>query len=203
MRRDVETPQVHLVLRAHPPMPARLGVVYQPYPFRAAAAAASLVLFWGLCPYVVWVPPHYPWPVLSFCLGAFLAHRFYTGAYVVRWFAGECPRCGRHLRLRAGSRISLPHMLTCFGCHFEPSLETYDLAAEEEIASDARHGIRHVLSDCAGSWREERLWDQQWVACTACGARHHATPALLAAARDENEHGRLLESLAAEGRFLD
>jgi hypothetical protein len=200
--RDVETPQVHLVLRAHPPMPARLGVVYQSYPGRVLKTALSLCFFWGVCPYLAWVPPHYPWPVLSFCIGAYLAHRFYTGAYVVKWFAGECPRCARPLRLRAGARIGLPHALTCYACHFEPLLEPYTLAREEEIASD-RRGIRHVLAECAGTWREERLWDQQWVACGACGARHHATPALLAAARDENERGRLLEALTAEGRYLD
>ncbi|HEX6747378.1 MAG TPA: hypothetical protein VF092_08845 [Longimicrobium sp.] len=197
----IETPQVHLVLRAHPPTPARLGVVYQPYPWRALKTVLSIALFWGICPYVVWIPPHYPWPVLSFCVGAFLAHRFYTGRYVVKWFAGVCPRCGRHLKLADGARIDLPYALTCYGCHFEPSLEPYTLAEEERIAADA-HGIRHVLPECAGTWREERLWDQDWVTCSACGARHHATPALLASARDENERGRLLDALASEGRFL-
>lgn len=197
----VESPQVHLVLRAHAPSPARLGVVYQPFFWRAFKTVFSLALFWGVCPWVVWLPPHYPWPVLSFCVGAFLAHRFWTGRYVVLWFAGECPRCGHALRLRPGARISLPHALTCFGCHFEPALEPYRLADEEEIATDAR-GIRHVLSDCAGSWHQERRWDQEWVVCDGCGARHHATPALVASARDENDRGRLLGELAAEGRFL-
>ena len=200
--RSVDTPQVHLVLRAHAPTPARLGVVYQSYPWRLLKTVFSLAFFWGICPYVVWLPPHYPWPVLSFCTGAFLAHRFYTGRYVVKWFAGECPRCGRHLKLTPGARIDLPHTLTCFGCHFEPSLEPFTLAGEEEIASGAQ-GIRHVLADCAGTWRVERMWDQDWVSCDACGARHHATPALVAAAEDENERGRLLESLASEGRYLD
>lgn len=197
----VESPQVHLVLRAHAPAPARLGVVYQPLAARVARTVVSLALFWGVCPWVIWLPPHYPWPVLSFCTGAFLAHRFWTGRYVVLWFAGECPRCGHALRLRPGARISLPHALTCFACHFEPALEPYRLADEEEIATDAR-GIRHVLSDCAGSWHQERRWDQEWVVCDACGARHHATPGLLASANDENDRGRLLAELAAEGRFL-
>ena len=199
--KSVEAPAVHLVLRAHPPVPARIGVVYQPLPWRVLKTVLSLTVFWGLAPWVWWFPPHYPWPVLSFCAGAWLAHRAWTGKYVVAWFAGECPRCSRPLRVRAGERIDLPHTLTCFACHFEPRLEAYDLAAEEAIAADAR-GIRHVLSDCTGNWREERHWDQDYLACDACGVRHHATPALRAAARDENERGRLLDELAAQGRFL-
>ena len=198
---STQSPAVHLVLRAHPPAPARVGVVYQPLPWRALKTIASLAVFWGICPYVVWVPPHYPWPILSFCIGAYLAQRFWRGRYVVRWFAGACPRCGRHLRIRAGERISLPHTLTCFGCHFEPALETYTLAREEEIASDGR-GIRHVLSECTGTWLAERLWDEDWLTCSRCGARHHATPALRDAARAENDRGQLLDQLAAQGRFL-
>ena len=201
MPKSVEAPPVHLVLRAHPPVPARIGVVYQPVPGRLLKAVLSLAVFWGAAPWLVALPPHYPWPALSAALGAWLAYRSWTGKYVVAWFAGECPRCQRPLRVRAGARIGLPHTLTCFACHFEPRLEPYDLATEETIAADER-GIRHVLSDCAGTWHEERRWDQDYVTCDACGARHHATPALLAAARDENERGHLLDALAAEGRFL-
>ena len=77
-------------------------------------------------------------------------------------------------------------------------------AATENLSLNVSRirGIRHVLSDCTGTWREERVWDQDYLACAACGARHHATPALRAAAHDENERGRLLDALAAEGRFL-
>lgn len=46
----VESPQVHLVLRAHAPAPARLGVVYQPLAARVARTVVSLALFWGVCP---------------------------------------------------------------------------------------------------------------------------------------------------------
>src|SRR5215212_6825829 len=187
--KSIEAPPVHLVLRAHPPVPARIGVVYQPLPWRALKTVLALAVFWGIA----------PWPVLSICVGAWLAHRAWTGKYVVAWFAGECPRCSRPLRVKAGARIDLPHTLTCFACHFEPTLEAYDLAVEEAIAADAR-GIRHVLSDCTGSWHEVRHWDQDYLACDACDARHHATPALRAAARDENERGRLMDALAAEGR---
>jgi hypothetical protein len=199
--RQVQIPTVHLVLRSHPPAPARVGLVPQPLSWRLAKTALALAFFWGMIPYVVWVPPHYPWPVLCFVTGAVLAYRWLNGRYVVRWFAGACPRCGALLRIPDGAHIDLPHVLTCFACHFEPTLETYTLADEEEIASDAR-GVRHVLAECAGTWREETVWDEPYIACTRCHARHHATPALLAAARDENDRGRLMEELAREGKFL-
>ncbi|HEX2205858.1 MAG TPA: hypothetical protein VHG91_21265 [Longimicrobium sp.] len=201
MKPDTQAPPVHLLLRSHPPAPARVGLVAKGLPGRLARALASLAFFWGIVPYVVWVPPHYPWPVLCFGLGGFLAHRFWTGRFVVQYFAGVCPRCARPLRVPAGTPISLPHRLTCFGCHFEPELHVYSSDEEEGVAADAR-GIRHVTPECAGSWREARVWDEPYVACTACGARHHATPAVLDAARVENERGRLLEELADEGRFF-
>ena len=199
--KSVEAPPVQLVLRGHAPTPARIGVVYQPLAGRLAATLLFLAVFWTPIPWLVWVPPHYPWPLLSFSAGAFLAFRAWIGRYRVEWFAGECPRCASPLRLRAGDRISLPHAFTCYACHFEPELEAYDAADDAAHASD-EHGIRHVLADCAGTWRLERRWDQEYVACYGCTARHHSTPALAAAARDENDRGRLLHELASEGRFL-
>lgn len=201
MRERVEIPPVHLVIRSHPPAPARVGVVRKGAAGRFVGAVLSIVVFWGACRWLVWVPPHYPWPVLSLCLGAYLAHRSWFGRYAVRWFAGACPACGRALRLAPGARVDLPCTLTCFACHHESRLETFTPDGEERIAAD-RRGIRHVLQDCAGTWVEESRWDEPFVTCTACGARHHTTPAVQAAARAENERGRLLDRLAEEGRFM-
>lgn len=202
MKAPIVLPAVHLILRAHPPAPARVSLVRRPLAGRLARTLVTLVVLWGAIPWSVWVPPHYPWPVALFFGGAFLAHRFWTGRYRVRWFHGECPRCARPLRLRAGASIDLPHTLTCFHCHFEPTLETYTEAGEERIAAeDARH-VRHLLGDCAGTWRERTRDGQPFLDCDGCGARHHATPALRAAAAAENDRGDLLRQLADEGRFL-
>jgi hypothetical protein len=201
MKPPIRVPPVHLLLRSHPPGPARVGLVQRPLWLRTAGAALSLVLFWGACPYLVWVPPHYPWPLLSLSAGAFLAHRFWTGRFVVRWFAGACPRCGAPLHLAPGTPLSLPHRLTCFGCHFEPQLDVYSADDEEALAAD-HLGIRHVLAECAGTWHEVRRWDEAYVSCSDCGARYHATPAVLSAARTENERGAILDQLAAEGKYL-
>jgi hypothetical protein len=57
-----------------------------------------------------------------FVLGLGLVYRGIKGRYRVRAFQGACPRCHRALDLKAGSKISLPHQLDCFNCHFEPEL---------------------------------------------------------------------------------
>ena len=193
-----EAPQVQMVLRAYPPAPARVGLAYQPAPARALKSVASLVFFWALAPWSILVPPYYPWPVLCMCTGAYLAHLFWTGRYRVRWFVGVCPRCGGQLSLSLGERIDLPHAVTCFACHFEPLLEVADPADEPEPEP-----LRHVRTECTGTWTEEWMWDDRFLCCDACGARRPATDALRRLADAENERGALLRQLADEGRFLN
>lgn len=197
MNTRTEAPPVQMVLRAYPPAPARVGLVYQPVPGRALKTVVSLVFFWGIAPWTFWLPPHYPFPVLCVCAGAYLAHLFWTGRYRVRWFLGVCPRCGRQLRLSLGERISLPHTVTCFACHFEPVLE---VAQPED--KPAREPLRHAVPDCTGTWVDAWMWDDRFLACDACGARRPATPELRRHADAENERGALLRQLADEGRFL-
>lgn len=196
----VQRPPARTTLRAHPDAPARVEVVYRPLPGRLLRTGLALGFFWGIVPLVVWLPPHYPWPLLSFAAGLWLAHRSLAGRFVVRSFSGLCPRCGRALRLDPGSLIDLPHTLTCFGCHFEPRLEV-GAAGPAAEPTDAEGWLRH-LGDCPGRWRRLRRWDGPWLECDACGARHRATPAALHAAALETERDALLRSLADEGRFL-
>lgn len=193
-----ESPAVQMVLAAYPPAPARVGLVPQSRNVRAFKAVLALAVCWGVAPWAIWVPPHYPWPVLLVCGGAYLAHLFWTGQYRVRWFVGMCPRCGGHLRLSAGTRIRLPHTVACLACHFEPALEM-------QRPEDARPELllRHVRAECTGTWSEEWMWDERFLACGGCGARRPATPALRRLADAENERGDLLRQLANEGRFLN
>lgn len=198
MNGRTEAPPVQMSLPAYPPAPARVGLVYQPMPGRAVKTVVSLVACWLLAAPSFWLPPHYPWPVVCICLGAWLAHEFWTGRYRVRWFVGMCPRCGRHLRIGAGARISLPHTVPCLACHFEPRLEVQraDERAPERL-------LRHVVADCTGTWTERWMWDERFLGCGACGARHPATPDFRRLADAENERGELLRRLADEGRFMN
>jgi hypothetical protein len=194
-------PPVHMILHAYPPAPARVGLVYRSLPLRLLRAAAVLALFWAPAPASFWLPPHYPWPVLLVGAGAWFAYRV-TRPYRVRWFVGMCPRCERELDLPRGATIALPYTIACCHCHFESALEPYDEAAEERISAENGH-LRHDDRHCAGAWTEARIWNVPYLACDRCGARHHATPALRAAAESEEEMGVLLTQLAREGRYLE
>lgn len=57
-----------------------------------------------------------------FVLGIGLVYHGIRGRYRVEAFRGRCPRCKGELRIRPGSKISLPHPMTCYECHHEPEL---------------------------------------------------------------------------------
>jgi hypothetical protein len=198
--RASQAPPARLALVFHAPTVARVEVRYRPAPGRLARALASWAVCWGSIPLLVWVPPHYPWIFAAFVAGIFLPYRFWTGRYVVLSFAGFCPRCGRELELLRGSKIDLPHALTCFGCHFEPVLEVS--VANSRRATRAAETVRvdHRSPECGGRWRVERGGFA--LSCDACGVRHCATPAARRAADEENRRGDLLAELTSEGRFL-
>ena len=63
--------------------------------------------------------------------------------------------------------------------------------------------LRHARADCTGTWTEEWMWDDRFLACDHCGARRPATDDLRRLAAAENERGALLRQLADEGRFLN
>lgn len=202
MKSTLQAPPAQLTLPGHPSSPVGIEVAYQSAARRFLLAALSLAGFWGVIPWVLWVPPHYPWPVVCFVAGLYLAHRFWTGRYRVRTFAGSCPRCGRWLRLPSGSKINLPHTFTCYGCHFEPSLEVIFDPRPLLSPTGEPVWIRHRSPDCAGRWTLRRVWSNEYLRCDRCGSLHPATPEARQAAEEDNGRGMLLEQLASEGRFL-
>ncbi len=209
MKKSVaRAPAARTVLRAYPPAPARVDLDYRPLSGRLARTALALAICWGPIPWAVWVPPHYPWPILLLCVGAYAGWRSWTGRWRVRAFAGLCPRCGRHLRIEAGTSIDLPHTLTCYGCHFEPVLEV-DVSGRRPLppvlppAEPWKPVVRHLSAECTGRWEERWFRDDAYVGCARCGARFFATKDLRAQAAAENDRGALLARLAEEGRFLD
>lgn len=191
-------PQAHVTLRAHPPAPARVELEYQPLPARLLRTLLSLLVLWGAIPLLIWLPPHYPWVVASFCAGLYLAHREWTGRYRVYSFAGICPRCGRAVSLGVDRAISLPHTLTCYHCHFEPRLE---VSFEPSQAAPTGE-VEHRSADCRGMWETRWLADEPYVICNECHAGAAATPEARAAADAENDRATMLKQLTREGKGL-
>ena len=187
-----------VTLRAHQPAPALLELEYRPAAGRMARALLALACCWGVLPFVVWIPPHYPWAVLAGLAGAYLAHRQWCGRYRVAYFAGLCPRCGRAISLGLDRCIDLPHTLTCYSCHFEPRLEV----SFAEVTAPQVSSPQHRDSRCVGYWETRWLADEALLVCSRCHASCPSTDETREAARQENDYAALLEQLAREGRSI-
>jgi hypothetical protein len=186
-------PSVQLTLQAHAPRPARVQVFVRPLSQRLQPVVAVLAACAAVAVPVAAVPPAPLWCMLPLGLGLWLAHRSWTGRYIVRAFAGRCPRCGRALRLAAGTRIDLPHTLPCAGCHHAPILEA-------DGAPPPPAELLHQRPDCPGQWVHDPAVLRTYLVCPRCSARVVATPATQRLADRENELGRILLGLTREGR---
>lgn len=192
-----QLPHAQVTLRAYQPAPARIELSYQPLPGRLARTLGALLLFWGAIPFLIWVPPHYPWVTGAFVTGLYLAYRSWTGRYRVYAFAGVCPRCGHAVSLGIDHAISLPHTLTCYSCHFEPRLEVR--FGEEEMPDRA---LAHATPECTGKWEMRWLADEAYLICNRCFVGAPAARSTLERADEENESATLLEQLTREGRTM-
>lgn len=187
-------PRAHVTLRAHTSAPARVELIRRPAAGRFLRATLWILLCWGAIPFLLWLPPHYPWVTAAFLGGIYLAHRSWTGRFVVRSFAGICPRCGSPLGLGVDRIIDLPHTLTCFSCHFEPRLE---IRVGHEGTSQSR--LEHQRPECTGSWHTRWLADAPFIYCADCHAGEPLTVETARQAHEENERGEVLRRLADEG----
>lgn len=190
-----------VTLRAHRPAPAHVELIRRPLPGRLVRTLLCLVCCWGALPFVIWIPPHYPWGLLALIGGAYLAQQQWRGRYRVGYFAGLCPRCGSAVSLGVDRCISLPHTLTCFSCHFEPRLEVRfrDESVPEGVADS---GPEHREPECPGCWEERWLADEPLLVCSHCRASCASTQEAREVAREENDRGALLEQLTREGRSI-
>jgi hypothetical protein len=173
--------------------------VYKPVLGRLWRTVAWLCVCWGSIPWLLWIPPHYPWVVAALLGGTYLAYRSWTGRYAVRSFAGICPRCGSPLSLGTDRTIDLPHTLTCYNCHFEPRLEVRFADSPE---SRVIYVLEHQSATCVGLWEVRWLADAEFLYCGGCHAGVPASPALRRQAEGENDVARLLSRLTDEGRPL-
>jgi hypothetical protein len=95
--------------------------------------------------------------------------------------------------------VNLPYTLTCFACHFEPTLE---VSLTSPIDVSWGRDMEHQSDDCRGRWTERWLADERFLVCDACHAGAPATAANREQANSENECGAILSRLTDEGRPL-
>lgn len=119
----VVTPPARLSLPGHEPTEVRAAVIYRSTSLRLTRAMIYLIGLWALAPLVFLIPPHLPWALAAVVAGIALAWSNWSGTWEVRSVEGACPRCGTRLTVKPGARISLPHDLSCFHCHHNPTLE--------------------------------------------------------------------------------
>ncbi|MDR0788085.1 MAG: hypothetical protein LBG44_09490 [Gemmatimonadota bacterium] len=136
MSADPVSSNAWLRLRGHEALPATAELSWRPARGRFTRAVLILIGCWALAPALFFIPPHLPWVVLAVGGGIYLAIRQWRGEYVVGRFSGECPRCRAALAVTSGTRIRLPHLINCFHCHHEPTLEV----TAEATSSPARTG---------------------------------------------------------------
>lgn len=120
---QIVAPPARLRLPGHEETPARAEVIYRSRSLRLTRALLSLLGFWALVPIVFFLPPHLPWSLAAFALGIYFAWANWSGAYEIRAMEGVCPRCGNALAVKPGTKISLPHKITCYNCHHDSYLE--------------------------------------------------------------------------------
>lgn len=105
------------------PMPARLEMIARPRWVRLTRAAIALGVALIVAPFVMMVPPHIEWVVVTLAAGGYFARRHWRSEYVVESFEGRCPNCGGELAMKPGTMLRFPHSLVCYQCHHEPWVE--------------------------------------------------------------------------------
>jgi len=120
---EVASPNARLILAGHQAVPARLDATARPTRTRAIRAVLWLVGLWVLAPVVFFIPPHIPWVLGAFFGGIYMAYTQWNGHFIVNHFEGSCPRCSNPLTIKPGTKIRLPHRMTCYNCHQQPTLE--------------------------------------------------------------------------------
>ena len=112
-----------MTLFGHSPTSARLVLEPRSRGWRTRKAAVPLLIGLAVAPLVALLPPHAPWALVALATGAILARRKWKERYTIRHARVQCPRCDADLPLAEGSRLRIPHPVTCPDCGHEPVVE--------------------------------------------------------------------------------
>lgn len=126
---------VPVTLFGHAPTAARLDLLPRSRAWRTRKAALPLVVGVALAPVVALLPPHAPWALVALVTGGILALRRWKERYTIQAAEARCPRCEADLPLAAGSRLRIPHPVTCPECGHEPVVEVTEEELERATAA--------------------------------------------------------------------
>lgn len=114
---------VSVTLFGHTPTTARLVLLPRSRGWRTRKAAIPLAIGLAVAPVVALLPPHAPWALISLATGGILARRRWKEHYTIQEADALCPRCETSLPLPSGTRLRIPHPVTCPDCGHEPVVE--------------------------------------------------------------------------------
>lgn len=101
---------------------ARARVIERSPAWRRSSALANLSL-WLLIPLVFFIPPHIPWVLLVFFLGAYRAFNRFREQRTLVSLRGKCPKCGTEQEFSELGRMKYPHVVRCSNCQWDLRLE--------------------------------------------------------------------------------
>lgn len=131
---------VSVALFGHPPTAARLELLPRSRAWRTRKAAVPLLIGIAVAPVVALLPPHAPWALVALASGGILARRRWKERYTIQLAEARCPRCEAGLPIPSGSRLRVPHPVTCPECGHEPVVEVtereLERAADRNSSSD-------------------------------------------------------------------
>src|SRR3954468_20546012 len=76
-----------------------------------------------LIPIVVWLPPHFPWPIIVLAVALFRVFNHMREHRTLLSLHGPCPKCGTVQDFTELGRMGNPHKVTCANCRWDSYVE--------------------------------------------------------------------------------
>ncbi|HEX6749821.1 MAG TPA: hypothetical protein VF092_21190 [Longimicrobium sp.] len=101
---------------------ARARVLERSGRWRRAQVLKDLALLL-LIPVVVFIPPHFPWPIIVLLVAVFRAFNHLREHRTLLSLHGACPKCGTVQSFTEVGRMHNPHKVTCANCRWDSYVE--------------------------------------------------------------------------------
>jgi hypothetical protein len=97
---------------------ARARVVERTKAWRRSQMTKDLALLL-LIPVVVFIPPHFPWPIVVLAVALLRAFNHSREHRTLLSLRGPCPKCGAEQEYKELGRMGNPHKVTCASCRWD------------------------------------------------------------------------------------